>query len=61
MFTRQNQENRVICCKKYRKFYWNKLVFSDESYFQMFKHIIKQWGKKRGAVKTPQKEPAIMV
>jgi transposase len=47
MLTKRHMENRVKWCLKYRNFDWNNVVFSDESYFQMFRNKVKMWGKKR--------------
>jgi hypothetical protein len=61
ILTHRHQENRLKCCRKYRKFNWNNITFTDESYFQMFRQKIRQWGKRRRTVKTSQRCLAAMV
>ena len=61
MLTRSHMQKRLNWCYKYRNFDWNKVVLTDESYFQMFRSKVKQWGKKRRTYKTSQSSPSVMV
>ena len=50
MLTKEQKEKRVIWAMKHKNDDWNQTVFSDESYFQLFRNTVRHWSK------TPQKE-----
>jgi transposase len=53
--------NRVEWCRKYKNFPWDRAVFTDESYFQMFRYKNKLWGKTRPMKMTRKHPPSFMV
>ena len=50
MLTKEQKEKRVMWAMKHKNDDWNQTVFSDESYFQLFRNTVRRWSK------TPQKE-----
>ena len=48
MLTKKQKEKRVIWVMKHKNDDWNQTVFSDESYFQLFRNTVCHWSK------TPQ-------
>ena len=46
---------------EHRNFDWSKVIFSDESSFQLYRITQKQWGKKRVSVAVPKHSPKIMI
>lgn len=52
---------RVAWCKKHINRRWNKVIFSDESSFQFFRHKIKLLGKERVKRMVPKHSPSVMV
>jgi transposase len=61
MLTEAHKRNRIAWCRKYRHFDWSKVVFTDESYFQLFRAKCMEWSKKRPLKPTPKHSPATMV
>jgi transposase len=61
MLTARHRKNRVDWCKKHLETDWSKVVISDESMFQMFRHKVPMWGKKRRNIKAPSRSPQVMV
>ena len=45
--TAEMNKKRVKRCLEHRNFDWSKVIFSDESSFQLYRITQKQWGKKR--------------
>jgi len=45
MLTSSHKENRVAWAKCYINDNWNKIVFTDETAFQLFQNTIKRWHK----------------
>ena len=48
MLTKEQKEKRVIWAMKHKNDDWNQTVFSDESYFQLFRNTVRHWSN------TPQ-------
>jgi hypothetical protein len=61
ILTERHRKNRVEWCKKHLNTDWSKVVISDESMFQLFRHKVGMWGKKRRNVKAPTHSPQVMV
>jgi len=61
MLTERHLKTRVEWCKKHLETDWSKVVISDESMFQLFRHKTRLWGKKRRNIKAPTRSPQIMV
>ena len=50
MLTREQKEKHVISVMKHKNDDWNRTVFSDKPYFQLFRNTVRRWSK------TPQKK-----
>lgn len=61
LLTSKHIDARLAFCLKYRDFDWTKVVFSDESMFQMHPNSIKMLGKKRKILQKPKFSPKFMV
>lgn len=61
MLTKKHKRTRVEWCQKHLKTDWTKVIFSDESMFQLFRHGSKVWGKKRVKRPKPKFPPKFMV
>ena len=59
--TPKHMENRVKWCQNNKNRDWTKVIFTDESYFQLYRHKVKMWGRKRPEKQSPKHGPAIMV
>ncbi len=53
--------NRVKSCRKYKIFPWDRSVFTDKSYFQLFRYKNWLWGKTRPTKMTRKHHPIFMV
>jgi transposase len=45
MLTEYHKQLRVEWAKKHKGMNWNRVIFSDESSFQLFRNTIKRWSK----------------
>ena len=61
MMTAKHQEDRLKWCLEHLGRDWSTTLFSDESYFQLYRHKMKMWGRKRPVKRTPKHGPAIMI
>lgn len=59
--TKKMMEKRVQWCLQNRNTDWTKVLFTDESSFQLYRITAKQWGKKRKAIPVPKHSPSLMV
>ncbi|RWR98829.1 hypothetical protein B4U79_17110 [Dinothrombium tinctorium] len=61
MLKPEHKTKRVAWCEANRNRDWNNVVFTDESYFQLFRNKVQAWGKKRPEKPTPKHGPSVMV
>jgi hypothetical protein len=61
MMTAKHIENRLNWCLRHQDFDWERVVFTDESYFEYNRNKIPLWSKKKPQIMTPKRSPAIMI
>ena len=59
--TQKMKDQRVSWCKNHLNTDWERVIFSDESKFQMYRITQKQWGKKRDTIPVPKHPPSLMI
>jgi transposase len=58
----ERMANRVAWAKAHKRYNWDKIIFTDESYFLLHRHKVKFWSKPRGpTISVPTKSPGLMV
>ena len=63
MLTKEQKEKRVIWAMKHKNDDWNQTVFSDESYFQLFRNTVGRWSKtsQKELKRIPKNKQKVMV
>jgi transposase len=61
MLTPAHKAKRVEWCLKHRNTDWSKIVFTDESRFQLYRDKATEWGKRRRQIIRPKNSPAAMI
>lgn len=61
VLTPRHKAERIAFAKENLGRNWSKVLFTDESWFQLFRNKVKFWGKKRPLCRQPQRSPAVMV
>ena len=61
VLTDRHKRRRVEWCRANINRDWSRVLFTDESYFQLFRNKAQMWGKTRPQKETPKWGPAIMV
>jgi transposase len=61
MMTAKHIENRLNWCQRHQDFDWERVVFTDESYFEYNRNKIPLWSREKPQIMTPKRSPAIMI
>lgn len=61
LLTPKHKEKRLNWCLLNRNINWRKVIFTDESYFQLYRNKVKMWGREARKIPSPKHSPAIMV
>ena len=56
MLTQKHKKNRVKWAKKHLNFNWKKVLFTDETAFQLFRNMIQHWHKNIRSVRRIPKD-----
>ncbi len=56
MLTQKHKENRVEWAKKHLNYNWKKVLFTDETAFQLFRNTIQHWYKNKRPVRRIPKD-----
>jgi transposase len=57
----EQKRNRREWCLRHRNRDWSRVLFTDESYFQLFRNKLKAWSRTRPEKPQPKWGPTIMV
>ena len=59
--TDKHKKNRVDWCRANLGRDWSRVLFTDESYFMLYRHKVKLWSRKRPLKPSPKWGPSIMI
>jgi hypothetical protein len=59
--TKAHKEKCLKWCLDNQKRDWSMVIFTDESYFQLFRNKVREWTKSRPQKPTPKHGPSFMV
>jgi hypothetical protein len=61
LLTEKHIRDRLAWCEKYKNFNWENVVFTDESTFQLFRDVCKEWARKRPTKMVAKYSPKFMI
>ncbi len=61
ILTQAHKEKRVNWCLANQSRDWSRVIFTDESYFQLFRSKVREWARSRPQKPIPAHSPAIMI
>jgi hypothetical protein len=61
MMTKEHKEKRLKWCLDNQNRDWSMVIFTDESYFQLFRNKVREWAKSRPQKPTSKHGPSLMV